>query len=65
MGDFIEISNVDLEGSLQFLKRFVVSQKLVPHIQLIESRQKQIWEIFTHAGHYSGQLVKGCILVFV
>lgn len=25
MGDFLEISNVDLEGSRQFLKRFVVS----------------------------------------
>lgn len=25
MGDFVEISNVDLEGSRQFLKRFVVS----------------------------------------
>lgn len=26
MGDFVEISNVDLEGSRQFLKRFVVSR---------------------------------------
>lgn len=26
MGDFVEISNVDLEGSRQFLRRFVVSQ---------------------------------------
>lgn len=25
MGDFVDISNVDLEGSRQFLKRFVVS----------------------------------------
>lgn len=27
MGDYVEISNVDLEGSRQFLKRFVVSAK--------------------------------------
>lgn len=27
MGDFVEISNIDLEGSRQFLKRFVVSQE--------------------------------------
>lgn len=26
MGDFVEISKVDLEGSQQFLKRFVVSK---------------------------------------
>lgn len=25
MGDFVDISNIDLEGSRQFLKRFVVS----------------------------------------
>ena len=25
MGDFVEICNVDLEGSRQFLRRFVVS----------------------------------------
>lgn len=27
MGDFVEISNVDLEGSRQFLRRFVVSHE--------------------------------------
>lgn len=36
MGDFVEISNVDLEGSRQFLQRFVVSHKIVPHIKLTE-----------------------------
>lgn len=30
MGDFVEISNVDLEGSRQFLKRFVVSHTSGP-----------------------------------
>lgn len=29
MGDFVEICNVDLEGSRQFLKRFVVSRSSV------------------------------------
>uniref|UniRef100_A0AAQ5XS85 Alpha N-terminal protein methyltransferase 1B n=1 Tax=Amphiprion ocellaris TaxID=80972 RepID=A0AAQ5XS85_AMPOC len=29
MGDFVEISNADLEGSRQFLKRFVVSHKIL------------------------------------
>lgn len=28
MGDFVEICNVDLEGSRQFLKRFVVSHEI-------------------------------------
>lgn len=29
MGDFVDISNVDLEGSRQFLKRFVVSHEIL------------------------------------
>ena len=28
LGDFVEIGNVDLEGSRQFLKRFVVSHEM-------------------------------------
>lgn len=28
MGDFLEISNIDLEGSRDFLKRFVVSDEM-------------------------------------
>lgn len=34
MGDFVEISSVDLEGSEQFLKKFVVSPEILtqPHV---------------------------------
>ena len=30
MGDFVDISHVDLEGSRQFLKRFMVSNNEIP-----------------------------------
>lgn len=39
MGDFVEICNVDLEGSRQFLKRFVVSHEIPTHVQA-HSRSK-------------------------
>lgn len=35
MGDFVEISNADLEGSRQFLKRFVVSHSSGLHVRCI------------------------------
>lgn len=34
MGDFVEICNVDLEGSREFLKRFVVSHEIPTQTQV-------------------------------
>lgn len=34
MGDYVDISNVDLEGSREFLKRFVVSVQIQTHINI-------------------------------
>lgn len=65
MGDFVEISHVDLEGSLQFLKRFVVSQKLVPHIQLIESRKNKCGKFSWSLQWAASQRLFSCICVTV
>lgn len=37
MGDYVDISNVDLEGSREFLKRFVVSVQIQTHINFTKS----------------------------
>lgn len=37
MGDYVDISNVDLEGSREFLKRFVVSVQIQTHINITKS----------------------------
>lgn len=39
LGDFVEICNVDLEASREFLKKFVVSHEIVTHIQVLESQR--------------------------
>lgn len=44
MGDFVEISNLDLEGSRQFLKRFVVSSPFVDWTMILVSfRQRSLY----------------------
>lgn len=55
LGDFLEISNVDLEGSRQFLKRFVVSQATLTRTQFqmndsipSGTRYGNIWECIHH-----------------
>lgn len=43
MGDFVEISNVDLEGSRQFLKKFVVSHETFAYSSVITSVYQFSW----------------------
>uniref|UniRef100_A0A8C7WVJ1 Uncharacterized protein n=1 Tax=Oryzias sinensis TaxID=183150 RepID=A0A8C7WVJ1_9TELE len=50
MGDFVEISNVDLEGSRQFLKRFVVSG---PYIRSPSKTSERLTEPLHAAAHFS------------
>lgn len=54
MGDFVEISNVDLEGSRQFLKRFVVSG---PHIRSPSETSEKLTEPLHAAAHFSARIV--------
>lgn len=54
MGDFVEISNVDLEGSRQFLKRFVVSGL---HIRSPSKTSEKLTEPLHAAAHFSARIV--------
>lgn len=67
MGDFVEISNIDLEGSQQFLKRFVVSPP-EKHIQ-VQYRSKarsdlipDQWYISLQGWSYLWMYMSGSIL---